>query len=334
MAEETEEINGQKVQSVPIAFAADALSACGKCGRDNPPDRASCIYCGAELTIREEFLSQAKVAANELEPDEIGWNIVANLRDVAASKAAKELESLGFPFEDAERFTSSDSVIPIARFASEQTAQLASQRLTGFETAILTDARFEAERPSIRISKIELDGESLSFTDFNRGTSVRRAVTDVSAVVLGTIRVSRTTTYEKRSIRKRSTITDEISDASDSQLLEIYVKGESIPFSVHSTGFDFSILANYRSLLASENFARLAAKLKVIAPNARVVTEFDTVRTILSAPWPESSRSDGLGRVQTGIGQRRFGRTATIDNTLQFTKFSRLQALDLDELKR
>ncbi len=99
-------------------------------------------------------------------------------------------------------------------------------------------------------------------------------------------------------------------------------------------GVYFSILAAERSLLVSENFERLAAKLGKLAPQARIVTDHNAFRNTLRGPWPETSRSDGLGRVRTGIGQRRYGRTATVDNKLQFAKFSRLQALDLDELKR
>ncbi|HMM80822.1 MAG TPA: hypothetical protein PKC65_12445 [Pyrinomonadaceae bacterium] len=334
MSDENKTTEAQQIQSVPIAFAPDELTRCENCGRDNAPNRSSCIYCGAEIAIRDEFLSHAKVVANDLAPDEAGWNIIARACAIGDSRSHKELESLNFHVSDAPGLRGSNALIPIARFSSEQTAQVAQKRLTAFETAIVGDDRFEVEKPATRISKLELDGESLLFTDFNRGSSVRWPVTDVSAVVLGTIRVSRTTTYEKRSIRKKSTITDEISDARDSPLLDIYVNGDRIPFSVHSTGFDFSILAGDRSLLASENFTRLADKIRVIAPQAKIVTEFDAVRMLLSGPWPEASRADGLGRVQTGIGQRRYGRIATIDNTLQFTKFSRLQALKLNEPKR
>lgn len=334
MTNENDHIPGQQIQAIPIAFAVDELSACKKCGRDNAPNRTACIYCGAKLTIRDEFLSRAKVAVNDLEADALGWNIVARCRDIASADALTELESLGFPTADIRGLQDSATVVPIARFGSEQTGELAQKRLSGIPTVIVSDERFEVDRPSIRISKIELEGNALAFTDFNRGTKETRTAADVTAVVLGTLRTFRTTTFEKRGIRKRSTVTDETSDDRDAQILEIHIKGNSAPFAVHTTGFDFSFLGNERSLLAAENFERLAAKLGELAPQAKVVSDHDAFRSILSGPWPESNRTDGLGRVQTGIGQRRYGRTATIDNKLQFTKFSRLQALRLDDLKR
>lgn len=334
MKNENDNIPGQQIQAIPIAFAADELSACGKCGRDNAPNRAACIYCGAELTIRDEFLPHAKVAANDLEADALGWNIVARCRDIASADALTELESLGFSAADIRGLERSETVVPIARFVSEQAAALAQKRLSGFPTAIVSDEIFEVEKPAVRISKIELEGNALAFTDFNRGTKETRTAADVTAVVLGTLRTFRTTTFEKRGIRKRSTVTDETSDDRDAQILEIHLKGNSVPFTVHTTGFDFSILGNERSFLAAENFERLAAKFAELAPQARIVADHDSYRGLLSRPWPRSSRVDGLGRVQTGIGQRRYGRTATVDNKLQFTKFSRLQALELDELNR
>lgn len=334
MAEENEKPGGQQIQSVPIAFAAEELSVCGKCGRDNAPNRPTCIYCGAELAIREEFISQAKVAANDLAPDELGWNIIAKAKDVARSGSARDLDSLGFPSDELSNLSTSNALIPIARFASQQAAELAKKRLEGFATAIVSDALFEIEKLAVRISKVEFDDGVVSFTDFNRGTRTSRPLSEISAVVLGTLRTGRTTTFEKRGMRKKSTITDETSDSRDSQILEIYVKGSIAPFAAHSTGFDFSVLGSERSLLAAENFERLAAKFRELAPMAKVVTDHDELKNFLSGPWPESSRTDGLGRVQTGIGQRRYGRTATTDNTLQFAKFSRLQALDIDELQR
>lgn len=334
MADETETISGQQIQAVPIAFAADELSACGKCGRDNAPNRTACIYCGAELTIRDEYLSQAKIAANDPDADALGWNIVAKAGDIASADSQKKLESLGIHAADLLDLGRSDTVIPIARFASEQAAALAQKRFSSFATALVSDELFEIEKPAIRISKIEFDDRDIAFTDFNRGTAERRPVSDVTAVVLGTLRHLTTTTFEKRGIRKKSTITDEASDDRDSQMLEIHIKGTTAPFAVHSTGFDFSILGGERSLLVRENFERLAARLSELATQARIVNDHASFRNILSGPWPESSRTDGHGRVRTGIGQRRYGRTATIDNKLQFLKFSRLQALDLDELNR
>jgi len=334
MADEIKKIGGQQIQGAPIAFATDELSACGKCGRDNAPNRTACIYCGAELTIRDEYISRAKVAANDLDADELGWNIVARVGGFRSGDSHKELESLGVLAADIVGLGDSDTVVPIARFATEQAAALAQKRLSSFPTALVSDEMFEIEKPSIRISRIEFDGDHLEFTNFNRNTTESRPIADVAAVVLGTLRTFKTTTFEKRGIRKKSTVTDETSDDRDSQTLELHFKRSSTPFAVHSTGFDFSILGSERSLLAAENFERLAAKLGELARQARIVTDYSSFRNVLSGPWPESSRTDGLGRVQTGIGQRRYGRTATIDNKLQFLKFSRLQALDLNELKR
>lgn len=334
MAEETENIAGQPVQAVQIAFSQDELSACEKCGRDNAPNRTNCIYCGAELVVRDELISQVKVVANDLEPDALGWTIVAKAKDLARSAAEAELLSLGFSLGDAKGFPTSDALLPIARFSTENLAELARKRLNDIPTAIVSDESLGADKPGLRISKLELDGGVLTFNDFNRGVQESRPVEDLTAVVLGHLQVFTTTTFEKRGMRKRSTVTDESSDVRDSQILDIYFRGRLTPLTIRSTGFDFSTLGSERSLLAAENFERLIAMLRRAAPQARSVVEHADLQNILSGPWPAASRTDGLGRVRTGIGQRRYGRSSTMDNTLQFTKFSRLQALDLDELKR
>ncbi|MEO7674556.1 MAG: hypothetical protein ABIU09_10835 [Pyrinomonadaceae bacterium] len=43
-------LQGMAVQSENIAFGAEELIACVKCGKPNPPNRASCLYCAADRT--------------------------------------------------------------------------------------------------------------------------------------------------------------------------------------------------------------------------------------------------------------------------------------------
>jgi hypothetical protein len=222
-------------------------------------------------------------------------------------------------------------LIPLARFASKEDAELAKSRVN-ISTAIVSDEEFHSTLPSRRISKIVIAGADLVLTDFNRNENIGRRIEDLSAVVLGLLRSFRTTTFEKRGIGKRSTVTDETSDGRDALILDLHFRSGAVPFTVHSTGFDFSMLGAERSMIVSENFDRLFFRLCELAPRALVVKDHDRLRNHLRGPWPETVRTDGLGRVQTGFAQRRYGRSSSLDNTLQFTKFSRLQALELDEL--
>src|SRR5690606_23043189 len=110
--------------------------------------------------------------------------------------------------DDIRNIGNSDTLIPIARFATEQAAELAQKRLSAFATAIVSDELLDVSRAPVRVSKIEFDGTDLAFTAFNRGTIERCPAASVTAIVLGTLHTFSTTTFEKRGIRKKSTVTD------------------------------------------------------------------------------------------------------------------------------
>ena len=43
---------GMPVRTEIIAFAAEEMESCGRCGKANPPNRASCLYCAVRSGFR------------------------------------------------------------------------------------------------------------------------------------------------------------------------------------------------------------------------------------------------------------------------------------------
>ena len=139
------------------------------------------------------------------------------------------------------------------------------------------------------------------------------------------ITASRVDSLEKKRRRGTTKLIDETATASDESILDMYSKRDGIGFRVHLTGFDFSCLGDDKGLLAVENLRRLIVRLKEHAPNAKLVTNYGSVRPALSQVWEIESRKDSQGLKRSGFGKREFGAVASSSNLNQFTKYSRLQ---------
>jgi hypothetical protein len=131
-------------------------------------------------------------------------------------------------------------------------------------------------------------------------------------------------TDEKRR-RKETVQTDEAHSFFDEPVLDIYPSRDVFGFRIRSTGFDFSCLGDQMEKFAAANLAALIEQIRRVQRDVVLIDRYAAARSALDSLWPRS-RSQRSSTVQRrafgGIGQKR---TALSDNTVQFTKFSRLQ---------
>jgi hypothetical protein len=313
------------LQTEDIAFTAAEMIACPNCDRQNPPNRLKCLYCAAELKIEPQGLADVRLNLRKLESWEKGFNVIICAGTEPNAAVAASL--LGLTPSELGDITPTGSPMPVARVESEAEANIVKEKLGayGFGCKVVSDADLNAEKPLTRLSRIDLDDETITLTDFNTHERREASVSDLAVIVTGAIATQRTDSLEKRKRGGKRKLLDETAVSHDEPLVDIYLRDDAKGFRVQMAGFDFSCLGAEMGLVAVENMRLLVQKLMDAAPNAKLVSDYDKVRHTLNGVWEPESRNDPLGIVRAGFGKKEFGSIATTNNLVQFTKYSRLQ---------
>lgn len=316
---------GMPVQSENIAFGANEMIACAKCGKANPPNRTSCLYCATPIELPEDRKQQAKLNLRPLENWEKGFNIFF-VRTAGYTDSAGAARYLLIDPETLTRMLAATHPLPIARIESEADAKIAVEQLKkfGVTASVVSDAVLQADTPPTRLREIEFGDGSIIVTAFNTGDRTEIGRDDLLLVVTGTVIESKTESVGKRK-KKETKLMQETETTSDEKLIDIYSGGDLIGFRVPTNGFDFSCLGAEKGLLASANMDRLRERLLNFSPDAKVIDEYSSNVSILSTVWEIDRQKDFQGLTRTGIGRSGFSNVARTSNLTQFTKYSRLQ---------
>lgn len=318
-----------KIRSEDIAFDPGEMLNCDNCDKQNPPNRASCLYCSAALAAADGTAGALKLNLRPLENWENGFNIVSRppVREPDIAAIARYLK-LG-PDIVAD-MTAARHPFPVVRLESETEAATAAAYLEtlGLAAAIVKDVDLKIVKPNIRLRRLDFLDDALQFTLFNTGEQrlVRRE--DVALIVAGVIVESKTEAIEKRKKTERK-VMSETATSSDDLLIDLYITGEPAGYRITTKGFDFSTLGTDKGLLAVENIRRLLQRLKEFAPAARSVDEFGERMNTLSLVWDVDRRTDFEGLKRTGVWKAGFANVVRTSNLEQFTKYSRLQRIML-----
>lgn len=315
------------IQSEDIAFRLSHMAPCPGCGRQNPPNRSTCVYCGHELAIAD--IASPQISKRELEPWENAWNIVLlpNLNDPRPNSAAVA-SIVGITAEQLNSIIDAAVPLPVARVATEAESIAAIRKLSGLglDCRTVPDADLDAGSPPVRLKGLEFAADGLASTDFNTGIVTNVPWTDLALLVTGTLLTSRTDALEKKRRRdKPIKRLDETTTSSDAAVLDLYSRRDPCGWRIHLAGFDFSCLGADKGLIAVENLRRLMTVLKERSPHARVVSDYSNISHGLDAIWPLESRKDAQGLQRAGFGKVEFGSVELSNNSAQFTKYSRLQ---------
>jgi hypothetical protein len=325
-----ETVGGIRVMSEQIGFASDQMTACGKCGKANPPNRLNCFYCGGELAVAKESAHDVRLNIRELEAWENGFNIVLlpggegfGESDVKALAAAVSIDN-----DVLAAAIDSIAPTPIARVESETQGAILRNRLEtkGLKCAIVADEKLEAANLPVRLRAVDFAADQVILFPFNVDKPLSISAESVDLIVVGIIFENKTQATIKRSKKEVKTI-DETEQSSDLAVLDFYSSESGNGFRIPAHGFDFSCLANEKSMLASENMPRLVELLRLGSPDVKFVNDYVSKRHDLDNIWPLETRNDSKGIHSTGFGRYGFSKGASTNNTLQFTKYSRLQAV-------
>ena len=291
------------IQSENIAFERSELIICGKCSRQNAPNRSSCIYCGSPLN---GVSAKSSKNSQQVEVWEPGFNVV-----VIRSMDGSEL------------------ILPDSRVATLAEAEsIATQLLgSGKNCRVISDELLNANELPLRISALRFDGDALQLIDFNTRNEFTVNCGDIVLLVSGRIIRTRSERLEKRRRKADTKVIDAVDTSEDEPVLDLYVRGDARGFRINVAGFDYSCLGESMGFLAVENIKKLALVLRESLPNLKVVNDYPSVKHQLDNIWPIESHDEATGLQRSGFGRVEFGKTSSSSNLRQFTLYSRLQYL-------
>ncbi len=309
-----------------IGFRPDEMSACEKCGRVNPPNRAACLYCGASIAAVDP--SQIRLTPRVLENWEKGFNVIviSTPNDLDVSAAMRTSRNTSIEVDLLRDISAAGAIVPIARVENETEAAIVQANLKniGFETRFLSDAELSAEKLPVRCRAIRFAKDEIILTPLNRGPETALRKSEICLFVTGAIIELKLETTEKRK-RRSTTVTGESTTSFDMPLLDIYSKTGGAGYRIPGTGFDFSALGADKSIVAAHNLETLTRKLRDFAPDAKFVDDYLRLRQLLDAVWEPDSRKETVGVQRLGFGRKESVAVLTSSNGLQFTKYSRMQ---------
>jgi hypothetical protein len=310
-----------------IQFRPEEMAVCRACSRDNPPNRFSCLYCGAGLESSQIRTDLAQINFQRPELWEDGFSVIYTGRgNVSSEEANKTAELLRIETETLFRLTGVGAPVPIAHLKSLPDAELLASRLTeiGLDCAITGDDLLTPQIPPTRIRSIGFFDEGIILEDFNTANKIAISASERVLFVAGSIFKTRSETAGKRS-KKTVKITEASESSSDEVVLDIYPPSDVLGFRIRSSGFDFSCLGEQMRRIASENMVALVDKLTGVFPNRILINEYRAAYPLLDSVWPVD-QGNKSSEVTGGLfGGVRIQRTTISDNTAQFTRFSRLQ---------
>jgi hypothetical protein len=334
------------IQAENPAFAPGDMVACAKCERTNPPTRLACFYCGAELEIGEAQRKFLKPISRKLEAWEKGFNLILSpgeqIFDEAKSAEIAKLLNLerealqkifanhpapeGAPMA-LRKEGSFGKALPLARSESEKEAEIIRTRLRefGVETFVLADEELAVEKPPTRLRGLEFYDGKIILIFFNRDEIAEIALEDLCLFVTGAIFERRVEATEKRSKKGDNKILATTETASDDFLIDIYSRKDSGGYRIFAKGFDFSCLETEKEMLAKDNLKKLTRKLSESAPNAKLIEDYFELRENLANVWEVEERKDSQGLKRERFGKFNLGNVTIVNNSAQFTKYSRLQ---------
>jgi hypothetical protein len=304
-----------------IGFSPDELVECKKCGKANPPNRPTCLYCANEIG----GVAPARIDLRELDDWENGFNVVLiRARGADVDRAAFELASLlKSEKEFLQTIFSAGRSIPIARVELENQARAISEKLAAFGIGvkIIPDEELQPSSPPARLRSIAIDDGELKLQMFgsNQVEVIKRD--QLALIVPGLIIAEKTESIERRKRRSTKTLNSTATSA-DAQVIDVYSSENPTGWRIPPSGFDFSCLGSEKALLVANNMNTLVARLVEFSPTAKLIDDYQNVRSMLEHAWPTEARRDTN---RLGVGRKKFSSVFTTNNMVQFTKYSRMQ---------
>jgi len=316
------------LQTEEIGYKPDEMIACKKCSRTNPPNRLKCMYCGAQLELSDEQTAVIAPVLRKLENWENGFNLIylPKSENVSAETTAQIAKLIGLEKEVLQKIFEVNKTLPIVRGESAKEAEILQNRLKdlNLETSVVSDASLAAEDLPKRLRGLEFHDDTILLILFNNDEIAQIKAEDLILIVSGVIFQKAVESTEARK-KGETKILDATETASDEVLIDIYSRRDAAGYRILTKGFDFSCLGAEKGILARENIKKLVKAFQAFAPNAKLVDDYLSVRSILGNIWEVEQRKDSQGLTRQRFGKFDLSNISSSNNLQQFTKYSRLQ---------
>ena len=309
------------------SFSAEAMISCDKCGRKSPPTRLKCLYCGTELKISIEQSEHLKPSLRKLEDWEKGFNVILQSTDEGLIYLNEIADLLRLEVDDARKIFEAKVSLPLARAETITEAEVLAKKLRefGVESRIINDESLNIDKPPKRLRGIDFYEDKLILILFNADEIAEISYQDISLIIKGVYferKIEATESLKKKDDKK---ILESRELSNDEMLIDIYSRSDSVGYRIESKGFDFSCLGSEKGLFAKENMPKLTEKLRFVSPNAKINDDYLRLREAIGKVWTVSERNDSLGLERKGIGGLKRTNVVTVNNLIQFNKYSRMQ---------
>lgn len=317
------------VQTENPAFKPEEMILCLQCRRTNPPTRLACFYCGAQLELNKAQSKSFRPHLRKMESWEKGFNLILSPDGQAfdEAKSSEIAKILNLEREVLQKLSDANKALPLARVESEKEAEIIRERLLelGVKTIALSDESLAVEKPQRRLRGVEFSDDKVALILFNQNEIAEIALADLCLIVKGAIFERKVESTEKRNKKGDSKILQSSETSSDEFLIDVYSRKDATGYRIFAKGFDFSCLGAEKEILANENLKKLAQKLSETAPDAKLIEDYLKVRESLGNVWEVEERTDSQGLKTGSFGRYNVGNITTVNNSAQFTKYSRLQ---------
>ena len=321
-------------EAKPHTFTPGEMLTCDACLRANPPTRAACLYCGANLpvTVNEHDSEPAGEAIGSMAvpPENVsdGYYIVLtpNQTNNSSESTLSEIASiLHLNVPEVQSLLNGGRSVPVAQAATaEQAAQLSEKlQALGCKADAFRGEGWGLDIPARKIRALELLDDGFIGVRVSDGGRVSASWDELVLIIAGRLLVSRVEVEERRR-RGRAQPMGTRELFADESVLDLYTKSSDSGWRISSSSFDFSCLGSEKGLTAFENLTALLNLLRVRAPNVEVDAAYQSLRPVLANVWPlEPQTRKGEWR-RSGAGKYDMATVTTTDNEAQFNRYSRL----------
>ncbi|HEX6729182.1 MAG TPA: hypothetical protein VF074_04185 [Pyrinomonadaceae bacterium] len=312
-------------------FAFEEMVTCDDCLRSNPPTRMACFYCGSTLPVTESSVQLRKPTL--IQPDKLrpGYNTIFIAKSQTAFDVKKLHEAgrfLKLTPESLQRLLAAPVPLPLAHTASEEEANLVTQRMSdfGIDTCTVSDEELgNFERCVVRIRSIQFDETSFSLRSSSGGHDKEVAYADLVLLVQGRLVIKTTEVKERKSRTAENELLDASEFFADQPVVDICSSTDPETWRVAANNFDFSCLLDQKTLVAGENISKLVKLIKAKAPQIEIDDHYNSLRQALESVWGLESETKSRGWRRGAPGWLTLEAATTDSNETQFTRYSRLR---------
>lgn len=320
--------DGPLTPSEPVGFSPEQMLRCENCLRANPPTRVSCLYCGSALTHTEASAQLRMPTLRQPEKHEQGYNTILRSSvqgDISVETLQDVAKLLKLSVEDLRRLIDTRFPVPLARAASSDETDLASERLRsyGIESWTLSDHELGVDA-LVRARGLNWNDETLFIYQSNEKEVDEVAWSDLRLMVVGRLQTKKVEVVERMSRGSEKELLDASQFFSDEAVFDLHTTNQ-LSWRIGSNSFDFSCLNELKSLIAGENLQTLRRVIQEKSSGMLVDEQYKDLKQALEPVWPNEQETQSRGWRRERPGKYSMGAATLISNESQFTRYSKLR---------